>query len=543
VAKGEQSVRSARRARLVAIGRPAREYFLEAPVVSIGSAPTNSIVLRGRGVASHHAEIRTPRGKSIIRDLGSPLGTLLNGARISVPVELNAGNGIQIGPHRFRFEEFDPSPRIGRMRGLALLLGLIAAGTAAYLFVSNWTMVEQAADYEQRATPSPSPRMFAALASPTLAPAVARAATASPTTSASRTPKASPTATASPVPRTALRRRLPAVYRTPARVPRMSPTLTPPIPSATPSPVFSAAAESVTPTIAPGWSTPAPIPAAASAADWLGAVNAYRAMVRLDPVTADPSLGASDFAHAKYLVRNFGAEIAKGKNLGSEMHNEDPDRPYYTAQGRDAGHQSDVNNVIEYPGQRILPAWAIDSWMAAPFHRASILNPDLKRVGYGEFCEHRVCVAALNTIAGVDSTPAGMIYDRPVEFPAPAATTGLTALFGEWPNPISGCSGYSFPSGIPITVQIGKFVDAKLGGYSLMVTGGNGAGTAVEACGFDATTYRNPGELDQAWARAGLQAMGEIVIVPRNPLQRGTSYRVTIVIDGKRYTWPFSTTP
>ena len=480
-----------------------------------------------------HAEIRTPRGKSIIRDLGSPAGTFLNGARIITPVELKAGDQIQIGAYRFRFAESAASRDSGWVKPFALGVGAAAMALGGYYFFWNWTGIEQAADFVESATPV----QIALSATPT--------ALATPTVTRSKTPAPTPTASRlqshSGVHRTAARLR-----RTPAPKRRAAPKSTPTIaPLATHASVAATiAAVRIAPTIASGWPTPEPVPPPSAAADWFGALNAYRRMARLDPVTVDPKLSAGDLAHAKYLVGNFASEIAKGESLGATMHTEDPARPYYTKPGNDAGHQSDVNEAIEMPGQRLLPSWAIDWWMSAPFHRASILNPALTRVGYGEFCARQVCVAALNATAGIDvPAPAGTLYDQPIEFPPPASTTDLLTLFGEWPNPISGCARYSPPSGIPISVQIGANVDAKLGDYSLVVTSGDSAGTAEEVCGFDAATYRNPNALDQAWARSILHGFGEVVMVPKNPLLRGVSYRATLTINGKTYTWPFSTAP
>ncbi len=544
MAKGER-IEPARRARLVAVGsRRAREYPLDAPVVSIGSATTNSIVLEGPQVAGHHAEIRTPRGKSIVRDLGSPSGTLLNGDRVNTPVQLEDGDEIQIGAHRLRFEEGAPRRGRTRVRAIALALGLVAAGFATYVFVSNWTMIEQASDYVERPTPTPLSIALYAAPTATPVPTTTRTSTPSPAASTSRSAMASPGVTVSPVPLgVSASRTTPHARRTPASERRASSKavlVTRSAPSAEPP---NESAENLSSTIAAARPKPVSIHPTA-APGWLGALNAYRAMVHLDPVIADPKLGAGDLAHAKYLVRSFGAQIAKGKSPGAEMHNENPASPYYTAEGLEAAHQGDVDSVIEYPGHRILPSWAIDSWMAGPFHRANILNPDLQRVGYGESCERNVCVSVLNTIGGIDPIPpSGTIYGQPVEFPAPASTTNLDALIGEWPSPLSVCPGYSFPAGSPITVQIGYYADARLGGYSLVITSGHSAGAAQDVCGFDAVSYTNPERTEQDLVRSILHGFGEVVIVPRRPLQRATSYRVTITINGKRYTWSFSTAP
>jgi hypothetical protein len=151
----------------------------------------------------------------------------------------------------------------------------------------------------------------------------------------------------------------------------------------------------------------------------------------------------------------------------------------------------------------------------------------------------------MNTIDGADRLPAtGEIFEHPLEFPAPARTDALRgSLWAEWPNPLAGCGDYTMPAGVPITLQIGSDVDAKLTAYSLVATSGAAAGTVEPACGFDATSYTNPERLAQDLARTVLRSFGEVVVVPRKPLSPGTQYRVGMTVNGKRYDWSFSTAP
>jgi len=174
-------------------------------------------------------------------------------------------------------------------------------------------------------------------------------------------------------------------------------------------------------------------------------------------------------------------------------------------------------------------------WLAAPFHRASILDPDLHRVGFGQFCQDRACAAALNTTEAIRPAPAPIPFAQPVFFPPQKYPIALIDLQSEWPNPASSCAGYAFPVGLPITIQLGTNFDAKLSSYTLTQDS-----KPVEACGYDSTTYVNPNPNDQQRARAVLHWNGEVVIVPRKPLDRGTTYQVSATVNDHPYQWSFT---
>ena len=70
--------------------------------------------------------------------------------------------------------------------------------------------------------------------------------------------------------------------------------------------------------------------------------------------------------------------------------------------------------------------------------------------------------------------------------------------------------------GLPITIQIRTRIEAKLSSYTLTQDS-----KPVEACGFDSTTYVNPIPYDQEHARSTLNLFGEVVMVPRKPLDAG----------------------
>jgi len=199
-----------------------------------------------------------------------------------------------------------------------------------------------------------------------------------------------------------------------------------------------------------------------------------------------------------------------------------------------------VNGGYDSKPRRFDAAEAIDGWISIPFHRLWILNPDLHRAGYGQYCEAGTCVGALNVLAGADPVAATpKPRGRPIEFPPDGSALKLRSGEGEWPDPLAACPGYSPPMGLAITLQLGALAAAKLSAYSIKLAGD--AGAAIEACGFDAGTYVNPDPEQQSRVRDTLRDFGAVVVVPRAPLRPGT-YTVSITASGRQYTWSFSVT-
>lgn len=113
----------------------------------------------------------------------------------------------------------------------------------------------------------------------------------------------------------------------------------------------------------------------------------------------------------------------------------------------------------------------------------------------------------------------------------------MNSFSGEWPTPLTSCAGFSYPSGLPATIQLGAMVDAKLSDYQITRDGHR-----VEACGIDATNYQNPVKADQQRGREILLDLGAAVIVPRDPLDPG-HYSVTATVNNHAYQWSFTVVP
>jgi hypothetical protein len=292
-------------------------------------------------------------------------------------------------------------------------------------------------------------------------------------------------------------------------------------------------------------STSPPVPAGASAGaatedagpvpEWLAWLNHYRAIVDVPVVGEDPALSAGDVAHARYLVENYGDAVARGVRPGAEMHTENPGTPGYSEAGLKAASASDVAQWAGHGGVHFSPRGAIDGWMSIPFHRLPILSPRLKRAGYGQYCGPANCAAALNVLTDSEPLhPIPTLFKNPIEFPADGSTIALKTAGLEWPDPLTSCAGYALPTGPPITLQLGSWYQPTLSTFSVKRDGAD-----IEACGFDANSYTNPDAAVQKVGRGVLRDYGAVVVIPREPFIAGSTYAVTMTVDGKPYKWSF----
>jgi hypothetical protein len=157
------------------------------------------------------------------------------------------------------------------------------------------------------------------------------------------------------------------------------------------------------------------------------------------------------------------------------------------------------------------------------------------------YCASDLCAAGLDLSHGAEvPIVPSLPFARPIEFPPDGSEVGLRTFYLEWPDPRSGCSGYRPPSGIPITVQLGNWVSAKLDAFSVRRIDGIDT-TALNACGFDSGSYVNPDPSQQALGREILHDFGMVVVIPRKPLQEAAIYHVTMTVNGTKYDWSFST--
>jgi uncharacterized protein YkwD len=258
---------------------------------------------------------------------------------------------------------------------------------------------------------------------------------------------------------------------------------------------------------------------------WLHRVNYYRGLARLSPVTEDSSLSHADFLHTRYLVK-----YQLRTHSEHFAHSEDANDPYYTPEGLAAAKNSDVEGPGNIPesGES-----AVDGWIRSAFHRLAILDPDVRKAGFGGYTEAGLEALALYMPSEPSSPhPANV----PIEFPPTDSVIPLAVYEGqEWPDPLESCPGYVAPTGLPITLQLGAWIPVQVTAHSFTHDG-----IALEHCVFDATTYTNPNEATQSWARQGLNGSSAVVLIPRTPLTSGEHYSVSITALGRTYAWSFA---
>jgi hypothetical protein len=470
------------------------EHSLGSTRVAIGSDPSNELIIDEPTVSRRHAEIAVRADVFEIRDLGSTNGTFVNGRKIDGLTRIQAGDEIRFGGVRFHVhaENLAQSARRRIPRAPIVVALLLTLTAASYQFVRNWLeLLDGAEPIASRQSPAASP---AAVSS--TRPQLTKAANSSPSSA-------------------------PTVV-----IPVASPAITNP---------------------------PVPHPS------WLALLNRYRGLAYLPPVVEDPNLSQADRLHTEYLVRNFPEAIRSGAGFGADAHREDLRRSSYTDEGARAASGSLVNEwempsrtekgraddlskpyLIYPPSESTAPEWNIDGWISVPFHRPQILNPLLTRVGYGMYCASTLCAASLDTLHGVSvaalpSLPA----KKPIEFPPDGSQMTIRGFYYDWPDPRSSCPGYKPPSGLPITIQLGNWVSAKVEDFSIRRM--DGKEILVEACGFDSDSYVNPELSQQALVREILRDFGMVVVIPRKPLEAPANYLVSMTVNGKDYHWSFST--
>jgi hypothetical protein len=261
-----------------------------------------------------------------------------------------------------------------------------------------------------------------------------------------------------------------------------------------------------------------------SGPEWLNIVNEFREQAHLPYVTENSEWSEGAWLHSRYMVKTDNVE-----------HDEKKSSKWYTPEGKAAAQSSVI--VASYDSS-LSDEFAVEAWMQAPFHSVSLLDPRLSTVGFGSYREEDggyQIGATLDVIRGMESLPRSVQY--PVQWPADGETVSLFYFWGEYPDPLSSCSGYTSPSGLPIIVQLGDGSKTpKVTAHSITQDGNQ-----LEHCVFDETSYKNQSDsYGQSLGRSILDARDAIVIIPRNPLTPGATYDVSLTTNGHTYTWSFS---
>ena len=246
---------------------------------------------------------------------------------------------------------------------------------------------------------------------------------------------------------------------------------------------------------------------------WLNRLNQWRASTGLPSLTENTLWSQGDYNHALYMVKN---------NLVT--HYETPGVPYYTTAGDIAAQNG---NIEVSSTTSATDEHAIEWWMAAPFHAMNMMDPRLAQTGFGSYRDSTTSPwqagFTLDTIRG--NSFSGGQY--PVYFPGNGTTEPLTSYGGgEFPDPLSICSGYSAPTGLPVFIQVGGNINTTVGPVHTFT----GNGVPLNHCVFDSTATS---------VHSYLYTRGGVILVPQRPLQAGVKYVVALTVNGVPYTWSF----
>lgn len=274
-------------------------------------------------------------------------------------------------------------------------------------------------------------------------------------------------------------------------------------------------------------------PAHAADPPWLTRLNEYRGMAGLSPFSLSPNMtiGADHFA--KYLADRDSTLIRAGRQPAKE------DR----LQKVNYGEAYSGRTLAEFTSepiktrQALRSAEIIDRWIADPIYRLPLLvrEPPPISVAYGQSCTPDLCEAALfanDYTLTMFSFGNASRYDSPVLFPPNHSTVSVLSLGHRSPDASPSCE-FKAPTGLPITLQLGRWISPKITSGWIAANG-----KSVQACAIDAASYLN----SNAYFEGTLNQFGATVIIPRFPLQPGAKYTVRAVVkDYGAYDWSFWT--
>jgi hypothetical protein len=263
--------------------------------------------------------------------------------------------------------------------------------------------------------------------------------------------------------------------------------------------------------------------------DWHSILGYYRASARLPGLAEDAAWTAGDAAHARYMVKN---DVLTAEEATAT--------PWYTNEGAEAAPNA---NLMLSDNVNLGDRQAFDFWMAKPFHALGLLDPALVTTGFGSFREEAggfdpyKMGAVVDVRRGVGDVPSSVQF--PIKWPEHNSTVYLTSYDGaEQPDPLSSCSGYAPPSGLPIILQLGPgTVTPVVTAHSFRL-----GAASLPHCIFGETDYANSIASLQSLGRALLNASDAVVLIPKAPLTAG-QYTVSITASGQTVTWTFTVAP
>ena len=102
-----------------------RRLAVKVPVVNIGRADFNDVVISDPSVSTSHAKLQRRDDVWILTDLGSTNGTFVEGERLSGEVALGPGTTVKFGEVAVLFEPLDESAPVRRSSGTQVVSAVI----------------------------------------------------------------------------------------------------------------------------------------------------------------------------------------------------------------------------------------------------------------------------------------------------------------------------------------------------------------------------------------------------------------------------------
>ena len=259
----------------------------------------------------------------------------------------------------------------------------------------------------------------------------------------------------------------------------------------------------------------APEPTVESSGDVvIDRVNYWRALAGLPALPMNAALMQATRNHADYHVLNGGGAHTESPGLpgftGSSIH----DRAVEAGYPRRSWVDEDVafnSDALEN----------VDLFVETVFHRLPLLHPSAIAIGYATASGNGRAITVIDVGLDQNYDPG---LDLPVVYPGPGQADVPRLWYAyESPNPVPGVPN---PVGFPVTVSFLIGQSVEWGVVSLV-----GAGGAV----VDIILAEGP-----TWRKS-------LGIVPRTPLEPGTTYTATVTgtVDGVGITktWSFTTAP
>lgn len=252
-------------------------------------------------------------------------------------------------------------------------------------------------------------------------------------------------------------------------------------------------------------------------------LNWWRGLAGAGAVAGNLELHSGCRAHARWMV-----------NEQTAAHTEDPSLPGYTIEGDSCGQAANIAF-----GTDVFPSdeQAVDALMASPFHALAALDPRLAEVGFGSArldmaWSGSYFGAALDVYHGIDWSRSGTF----LTFPKNGGTLPILSYNGlAQPDPLTACPGYTAPTGPGL---LAMFTQSA---YIVSSTFQQGS-TLLEHCVIQAGAYTNPNLNLMQQGNSALGSLGAVMVIPRQPLQAGKAYTVTLTYNnGQSLSWSFTT--